>query len=260
MGKAIFTPEQKEVVISKMETEKSGEILKYINEELGIKFTAKQFKQWRTNHKVKLKVRTNYWLGKCWIPEEHIQFIKDHVHEYEAPTLAAKLNEMYGTSYTTKQIKTFKNNHGVKGYQGTGGWNENRPNPHKGEKGWSVPNSEATRFKKGCKIWNEAEILEERKTTDGYWKVKLGERDWKFKHKLIWEAANGPIPKGMMVTFLDNNKDNLDLSNLALISNNENGALHKYRKACNADLTQAGLLVTRIKNKITDRKEENGND
>lgn len=260
MGKALFTPEQQSEIVSRMEYQKVPEILKYINEDLGIQFTAHQFKQWRTNHHFHLKVKNNYWKGKFKMPEEHIQYIKDHVHEYEAPTLAVKLNEMYGTTYTSKQIRAFKHNHGVTGYQGTGGYNANRPNPHKGEKGWTIANSEATRFKAGQKVWNEAEILEERKTTQGYWKVKLSYKNWAFKHRLIWEAANGPIPEGKMLAFLDNNKDNCCLENLILIDNAENGATNIIRQLGNKDLSQAAILMTRITKKVRDKEEENAND
>jgi len=34
-----------------------------------------------------------------------------------------------------------------------------------------------------------------------------------FKHKWLWERANGPVPKGMVLKCLDGNKLNCDPSN-----------------------------------------------
>lgn len=41
--------------------------------------------------------------------------------------------------------------------------------------------------------------------------------DWKLKHHLIYEQHYGPIPKGHDVVFLNNNKQDFDISNLRLI-------------------------------------------
>lgn len=38
------------------------------------------------------------------------------------------------------------------------------------------------------------------------------------KHQLIWEKYNGPIPEGMVITFLDGNKQNFDINNLMAIT------------------------------------------
>nr|WP_297500549.1 HNH endonuclease signature motif containing protein [Ferrovum sp.] len=52
-------------------------------------------------------------------------------------------------------------------------------------------------------------------------KKQSGTRRWKRVHVLLWEAINGPIPKGFIVTFKDGNKRNFDQSNLQLISRAE---------------------------------------
>jgi hypothetical protein len=44
---------------------------------------------------------------------------------------------------------------------------------------------------------------------------------WRQKHLIIWEAANGPIPKGHLVIFADRNKTNFDIENLLLVSKRE---------------------------------------
>ncbi len=46
-----------------------------------------------------------------------------------------------------------------------------------------------------------------------------------FKHRYVWELANGPIPEGHMIQFADKNTLNCELENLMLVSNKEAGYL-----------------------------------
>lgn len=48
----------------------------------------------------------------------------------------------------------------------------------------------------------------------------------RLEHDLVWEAAHGPIPKGMYVHHKDHNKTNNDLSNLELVDALEHKRLH----------------------------------
>lgn len=59
----------------------------------------------------------------------------------------------------------------------------------------------------------------------GYYRVKLS---WNSKykpyyvHRLIWEAFNGPIPKGFVINHKDENKLNNCLSNLEMVTQQYN--------------------------------------
>lgn len=46
----------------------------------------------------------------------------------------------------------------------------------------------------------------------------LYSKNWKRKSDLIWESANGPIPDGCFLIFLDGNTENCELDNLYLVS------------------------------------------
>lgn len=65
----------------------------------------------------------------------------------------------------------------------------------------------------------------------GYWWVKINDyplpknytaedraKNWRQKHRLIWETIHGPIPDGYMVTFLDSDPNNCTIENLYLIT------------------------------------------
>ena len=68
---------------------------------------------------------------------------------------------------------------------------------------------------------------------NGYYKVQLC---WNSKyknyyvHRLIWEAFNGPIPKGMQINHKDENKRNNCLSNLEMVTPQYNVTYGTARK------------------------------
>jgi hypothetical protein len=69
---------------------------------------------------------------------------------------------------------------------------------------------------------------------------------WRQKHLIIWEAANGPIPKGYLVIFADRNKTNFDIENLLLVSKREFFYMGKYGLLTNnAELTRANHAVAK---------------
>lgn len=43
-------------------------------------------------------------------------------------------------------------------------------------------------------------------------------KNWKPKHRLVWEQHNGPLPDGMTIVFLDRNHFNCDIKNLYAVN------------------------------------------
>lgn len=62
----------------------------------------------------------------------------------------------------------------------------------------------------------------ERRSGRGF-QVKTEAGLWRWKHYLIWEAANGPIPEGFILKFVDGDRKNLSLDNLRLVTRKEIG-------------------------------------
>lgn len=95
------------------------------------------------------------------------------------------------------------------------------PSMHKGKKRPFHPNSARTQFKKGQRALNKHDVGYESIDKDGYVKLCVAEPNpWTgaathmtFKHRWLWEKANGPVPKGMVLKCLDGNKVNCDPSN-----------------------------------------------
>lgn len=113
------------------------------------------------------------------------------------------------------------------------GWHTGRDGRFsKGHEPWSKgrhlpehPNSVATRFKKGDRPFNKLAIGQETIDCNGYVKICVDRPNpWTgaptfmaFKHRELWEQANGPIPEGHALKCLDGDKTNCDPSNWACI-------------------------------------------
>lgn len=93
-------------------------------------------------------------------------------------------------------------------------------------------------------------------TTDGYPAVKIAEPNvWKLKHILVWEEANGPVPEGYAVIFLDRDHTNTKLENLALVTRAELLELNRRELIkTDAELSETGVLIARVNCKISEIK------
>jgi hypothetical protein len=125
----------------------------------------------------------------------------------------------------------------------------------KGCTGWS-----STRFKPGTVPPNHRPVGYERKCAkDGYIYVKVAEgmRQYRLKQRLIWEQHYGPIPPSHVIVFLDNDLENFDLENLALVSRGELVKLNRHEnfKAQPADIKKSLIAVVRLEQTAKKRKE-----
>ena len=92
----------------------------------------------------------------------------------------------------------------------------------------------------------------------GYILVKADDvADWQPLHKIIWEAENGPIPEGHVLTFADGNRQNCDISNLILVTKAERVMMSKYKlRSSDPELTKLGALTARLFLKTHKRKAD----
>lgn len=56
------------------------------------------------------------------------------------------------------------------------------------------------------------------------------------EHRVVWEAAHGPIPKGYVIHHIDGNGKNNDLSNLRLMTQKEHLSMHAKARANGTDV------------------------
>ena len=84
-----------------------------------------------------------------------------------------------------------------------------------------IKRSSRTRFKAGHRPHNQRDIGTECVHGDGYVYLRI-ESGCVLKHRYVWEQANGEVPDGYVVAFRDGNRQNCDLSNLYLLSREDN--------------------------------------
>lgn len=125
--------------------------------------------------------------------------------------------------------------------------------------------SRATQFKSGNLPHNTKPIGYERLSRDGYIEVKVKMRpsnpkcndNFVPKHKLVWEAANGPVPEGCVIAFKDGNRQNVSLENLACITRKQNAVLnHAHIRCDNPEAFDVCLAMADIKSAVSKRKKE----
>lgn len=109
---------------------------------------------------------------------------------------------------------------------------------------------------------NEVPVGTEHVNADGYIEVKVdydtknkAHRFWKYKHHLVWEEHNGPVPEGMNIIFADGDHFNLDIDNLVMVSNSELARLntnHLIYKGV-PEATKVGLTIVKLQERMRKR-------
>lgn len=139
--------------------------------------------------------------------------------------------------------------------------------------GWSPGRMKETQFKKGqrggvaARNWRPiGTVLTD---TDGYLRIKVREaqpgeaygfgnsRVWPQLHRHVWEAANGPVPKGHAITFRNDDKHDIRLDNLECITRRElmaRNTVHNLPKP----LAETIQLLGALNRKIRRRTRANG--
>lgn len=264
MGKHNAYPEEViEFIRENVYGRTAEELAAICNERFGTNFNKNTMKNFKQNHKIRsgkehLKGRKT---ETALFPKEVFEFIMENYKGTGHSAMAKKLNEKFGTEYTASQIKAFYGNRkldsGITGYFESGHVLAN-----KGVKGFYAKGSEKGWFPKGHIPENKLPIGSVLKKSDGYLWRKIGEgrRDWKQEHILRWEEANGPIPKGFLITFLDGDRENVELSNLALISKAEHITLTRMKlRSEEPEITETGILIARLYSEKQKRKKEKKN-
>lgn len=161
--------------------------------------------------------------------EAEKEFLKENVVGLSSGELTDLFNKEFNRNLNIKQIINYKKTHKLK-------------------------SNIVTTFKKKQRPYNFKEIGAEFISKDGYTYIKTeNPNKWIHKQVYIYEKKYGKIPKNYSVIFLDGNKNNFDIDNLALIKNKDKLIMkNKHLIFENRDLTRTGLLIAQI---ISKRKE-----
>ncbi|NWL89587.1 HNH endonuclease [Paenibacillus sp. 79R4] len=256
-----WTDEQKQYICEIAQGRYNSEIADVFNARFGTEVSEGQIKSFKANHKIKSNVPRKRITGdEGLFTQEQKDFIKRNVSGRLNEELAKLVNKKFNLQITARQMNTYKNNHGlVSGLDCR--FSKGSTPANKGTKGLYNVGGNRTSFKKGQRSQNYKPVGSERIDRDGYTLIKVSDlgpwhKRWRHKHKVIWEEKHGPIPKGHVILFADQNRRNIDLDNLIMIKQsqlsvlNKKGLLHD-----DAELTKTGIIMADIYLKIGERKK-----
>jgi hypothetical protein len=184
--------------------------------------------------------------------KEQVSFIKENVKGRTNRELTDMFNAQFELNLKQSQIENFKKDRRLRSGLNLADFNF--------KPGQQV--SKGTQFKKGDIPANYKPIGSERIDRDGYTLVKVSDhkdwhKRWRHKHKVVWEKANGPIPKGCCVLFGDGNRLNYDLNNLIIVTRAQLAILNKHKLVqTDAELTRTGVLVADLYLKMNQKKDK----
>lgn len=123
--------------------------------------------------------------------------------------------------------------------------------------------SRRTQFKPGRKPHNTKYngcIVKRADTSGRFYKyIRISEGKWELYHRYLWEQTNGPIPKGSVLIFKDEDNTNCRLENLELISVEEHmlrNSKHNYPEEIIPTMALIAKLEKSIKSKIKNDGKE----
>lgn len=167
------------------------------------------------------------------------------------------VNKHFGTSFTALQMKRFRGNNKLN--SGLTGHFKKGLIPHnKGKKFPNMPPNSG-QFKKGRIPNSYHPVGTVNMTTDGYLKIKIADPNvWERVHLLVWREHHGPVPEGHIIVFLDGNKTNVDISNLACVNRSDIAQMNKNRYFdSDPETTKAAIGLVQLQRKV--KEITNGN-
>lgn len=192
-------------------------------------------------------------------PKEICCFIEKNYQGTGHQQMADLIKQELGQEYTRQQIKSYYANHDLNSGL-TGHFVKGQPSHNKGVKMSPevYEKAKATMLKPGSRPHNTNEVGDIVLATIGYYKIKIAEPDvWKFCHIKAWEDAHGKVPEGMMVSFKDGNRENWDIGNLMLITNEENGFLNSnHLRSEFPEITEAAANMAKLQMKARKLRRE----
>lgn len=185
-----------------------------------------------------------------WYTKEEISFVKKNIKGVSYIEMIKLFNKRFGLRINLKQFEALMYKHKLRNgigkiKPGNVPWNKGKKLGHY--------NKDHPRYKA---IGSER-ILKSCNCSPQYVEVKVGWQTWDRKHKVIWEKANGKVPRGHVIIFADGNNRNFSLDNLLLVSRAELAVMNSAGLICrHKELTKIGKTIADIKMRITERKSK----
>lgn len=144
--------------------------------------------------------------------------------------------------------------------------------PNKGLRrpGYSVGRGrmQETQFKKGTRsgvaLQNYKPIGFERISKDGYLERKINDdlpfqRRWRAVHLQLWESVHGPLPKGHAIVFVNGDKRDIRIENLACVTRGalmKRNTIHNLPKPLAHSIQLIGAINRQIRRRARAQEEQ----
>lgn len=257
MARFIYTAEMVDFIRDAYMRVGVDDVTALFNAKFGLAKEPKHIKSAIKNHGIKCGrstgdlnrgVRTAY-------TQEQIDWLAANYPSMDLQDLTDAFNAEFGTSKAVSVIHSTLKRERL--YSGRDGRFEPGHVPHnKGVKGWQAGGrSVLTQFKKGAQAKNRRPVGSTRTDKDGYLLIKIAEpSQWRHAHLVVWESANGEVPAGQTVSFRDNNKLNLELSNLMLVSKAAGAVMVKMGiRSCEPELKDSAVMLAELRLKVREK-------
>lgn len=171
------------------------------------------------------------------IPDEKVEAFSRLIPGRSSAEISRLAKQILDIDITPRQVRGWKKNHKTpSGYD-----TRFRPGNVPDTKGrtWAdfmSPESQArsrqNQYKKGNVPKNRKEIGEIFQRSDGYLWIKVKDYslndNWIQYHRYVWEQVNGPVPDHHKILFLDGDKTNCSIENLACVSDGVMSTANKW--------------------------------
>ena len=203
-------------------------------------------------------------MPRKYTSEEH-EFLLAYIPGHTYKETCKAFNEKFDP-IKESQVRAYMKNHKIRNGL-SGRFEKGHVPPNKGRKLTEKEYKAAapTMFKPGSKPANTLPIGTEKLCADGYVWVKLDDKpkvpkqvNWKQKHILLWEEHNGPLPEGCAVKFLDDDKTNITIENLQLVTRGQLVRLNQTGlHGPDPEMTKAGIAVADLITKVAEAERKN---
>ena len=162
--------------------------------------------------------------------QEEIKFMLDYCSTHSYKETQQEFNEKFNTHISIPAVKYMCNTRGVYAY------------------GIKQDISLTPKTKSVGTEWVDP---------DGYVYIKIAEPNkWRLKHYVEWEKYNKPIEKNEVIFFLDRNRQNCNINNLAIVPKSYTGCFNKMFNS-NVTFTQESFATALLACKLyLDAKEK----
>ncbi len=196
---------------------------------------------------------------KIILTKDQDEFLRENIKGKTRVEVTLLINKAFGSNFKASQIDAYCRRKSIKSGLDCR-FKKGQIPANKGKKMSQEQKDKIkhTFFKKGNIPQNYKPVGSERINVYGYTEIKIEDPNvWVLKHRLIYEKEVGQIPKDCTVLFLDGNKQNFDIENLALVQRRELVRLNqKHLISDDKDITKAELNCIKLSYAVSDAKKK----